>query len=510
MKGDKGDDGKAGSDGVPGEKGETGAYCTTWYSTDGTEGYKIICDGDSVGILTRGTDGIDAKDCSVQHNWVSANVYEYNIYCNGTLMGKVTYGTDGEGCYADTVDDVVRIRCGEDTTSFAIEELGVCNEWREGVVAPKGDVYYICANGEWTGAYEHEYDTYGHNCYEEGLIVSGNVTGKYYYCGSGSWRVASKVEYDTPGLTCTEDGALVRGIRDTSNLYVCDAGSFREALMLARDVDNDDAMKFTEEDVGLGCTSYTSDTVLEHHYGDFWYAKLKCHEDHLGYWLLLEYRQETDPPYGTLTDTRDNKTYKTVVIGTQTWMAENLNYADSSKYRSLIGGRSRCSSKKPMAADTCAKYGRAYTWAAVMDSVHSGCGYPQQCSVDYPFQGICPDGWHVPTRAEFLLLIEFAGGTEKARRRLSATQGWRYEEWTSCWMSDLMGDCISGYRNYSGIDTYGFAASPTDGGASRILYTSSGYSEYSAYIYRGGTEWNDVIMGNNYKTEYAGVRCVKD
>ncbi|MBO4437213.1 MAG: hypothetical protein J5791_10075, partial [Fibrobacter sp.] len=68
---------------------------------------------------------------------------------------------------------------------------------------------------------------------------------------------------------------------------------------------------------------------------------------------------------GTVTDTRDGKTYKTVTIGKQTWMAENLNYAytgvlyNNSGYTS--DSTSWCFGNDPA---NCIKYGRLYTWAA--------------------------------------------------------------------------------------------------------------------------------------------------
>ena len=123
---------------------------------------------------------------------------------------------------------------------------------------------------------------------------------------------------------------------------------------------------------------------------------------------------------GTMTDDRDGQTYKTVTIGAQTWMAENLNYAytgvpyDKDNYTS--DSISWCYGHNP---DNCSKYGRLYTWAAAMDSAGTwttngkGCGFRNKCSPTYPVRGICPEGWHLPAKKEFMTLLTAVGGKSR-------------------------------------------------------------------------------------------------
>lgn len=142
-----------------------------------------------------------------------------------------------------------------------------------------------------------------------------------------------------------------------------------------------------------------------------------------------------DATANTLTDLRDGKTYKTVTIGTQTWMAENLNYAYTSvpyKYDSKYGSytsdsTSWCYDDDP---SNCDKYGRLYTWAASMDSIGTwstngiGCGYGSTCSPTYPVRGICPTGWHLPDTTEWRTLLTAVGGSFQAAKMLKSTSGW--------------------------------------------------------------------------------------
>ena len=119
--------------------------------------------------------------------------------------------------------------------------------------------------------------------------------------------------------------------------------------------------------------------------------------------------------HGLMTDERDGQVYKTVTIGNQTWMAENLNYAYTQPINDLDSG-SWCYNNDP---EKCAKYGRLYTWAAAMDSAAlfsmdgKGCGknvYYTYC-IPRPLKGIrgvCPESWHLPTESDMSNYIDYA------------------------------------------------------------------------------------------------------
>ena len=134
--------------------------------------------------------------------------------------------------------------------------------------------------------------------------------------------------------------------------------------------------------------------------------------------------------YGELVDSRDNQKYKTISIGTQTWMAENLNFVTKE-------GKSFCYGNK---AANCTKYGRMYQRAAAMDSLLTGCGASLSCDAKEPFQGVCPNGWHLPSNDEWKTLFQYVGSTDNAGKILKSTTGWA--------------------SNGNGTDNYGFSILP--------------------------------------------------
>jgi uncharacterized protein (TIGR02145 family) len=144
------------------------------------------------------------------------------------------------------------------------------------------------------------------------------------------------------------------------------------------------------------------------------------------------------PAIGSFTDARDGKNYKTVKIGEQTWMAENLDY--------YVSG-SRCYDNK---STNCAIYGRLYNWETAM--------------------AVCPEDWHLPSKTEWEKLILAVGKID-----LKAKNGWKDYGSTS------------GSKNGNGEDTYGFSALP--GG-----YHSSGFPTYCNWS--NGEFYNVGYLGN--------------
>jgi len=202
---------------------------------------------------------------------------------------------------------------------------------------------------------------------------------------------------------------------------------------------------------------------------------------------LERFRQ--DITYDSFTDTRDGTSYRTVTIGTQTWMADNLNYS--------AGNGSACYDGNP---SNCAKYGRLYNWATAMALADSCNTRSCASQVQSKHQGICPSGWHVPSDAEWTILVNYAGGESAAGWRLKSTSGWNY--------------------GGNGMDYYGFSALPGGGRWGDGSFNGAGYRGYWWSATENGAsyawyrnmfnDYDNVYRNYYYKTYLFSLRCLKD
>lgn len=145
---------------------------------------------------------------------------------------------------------------------------------------------------------------------------------------------------------------------------------------------------------------------------------------------------------GTIRDSRDGKTYKTVTIGDQTWFAENLDYDYKVHVNPLHDGEDpdfECDDSHECVEKLVYNYsdenkalygGRLYTWAAAIDSASLAraatpmtCGTGFTCSLPATVQGICPQGWHVPSVDDYNTLrataMDFVGYNSEVLRALA-------------------------------------------------------------------------------------------
>ena len=186
-------------------------------------------------------------------------------------------------------------------------------------------------------------------------------------------------------------------------------------------------------------------------------------------------------------DTRDNQIYKFVTIGTQTWMAQNLNFKNTT-----------CYNDDPANCE--------------IDGEYSIDGY--YYSEDVRLSD-CPNGWHLPDTSDFRILIDAVGGEAVAGKMLKSTNGWK----------DANG------KSGNGIDAYGFSAIPAGSyfiGSSGEKFSGretnayfltnvriSGEHESNIYILSISNDSDRVTIGSTMCAYYNGnyrrsVRCIKD
>jgi len=191
-----------------------------------------------------------------------------------------------------------------------------------------------------------------------------------------------------------------------------------------------------------------------------------------------------------ITDSRNGQKYKTVRIGDQNWMAENLNYAVDSSW--CYAGSS----------DSCAKYGRLYQWSSSM-GIEAKYNNEKWNGSDVKRKGVCPSGWHLPSRSEWGTLVTTAGGSSVAGKKLKSTTGWNIysgiintDEFS---FSALPG---GGRSNFNG--SFGDAGDYGDWWTATEFDAGNAYPRNMNYLIDGVNEYY------NFKSHGWSVRCLED
>ena len=385
---------------------------------------------------------------------------------------------------------ILMIKCRFDGFSNCYEECDV-----EGAITRKStDEWNMCLDGAWFSADVNTVSTYGWDAGVDGELRKSDLTDRYYKYDEvlNDWVGLDVYVKDRDlglnGCTRKREGEI--GLSPKDNIYyVCrhlvdEADGFdgcfwekaREIDFIKRD------KKCDSEDVGRIIPGI--DTVTNNYYCSIiGWVNLRT----WSFGVPKEFRFNPDINYGSLKDERDGKTYKTVKIGGQVWMAENLNYAG--------GGIGHCYEDVP---ENCDVAGRLYKWNVAKE--------------------VCPEGWHLPSKAEFDTLLSVVKLTYDEERcsfadMFKATSGWSY--------------------GGQGCDKTGFSAVPAGGkhisayrspeynhaGGTAYFLTSTEYSETSVYVMRVGADVASLsiddyfeVEGPCYSTKESGfsVRCLRD
>lgn len=213
-----------------------------------------------------------------------------------------------------------------------------------------------------------------------------------------------------------------------------------------------------------------------------------------------------------LVDERDGQSYKIEKIGKQIWMAQNLNFAVDSSW---------CYNNKNSNCDT---YGRLYQWTAAMDINVRYLNDSAGRIIDYPHQGVCPKGWHIPADEEWKMLADYARDSSsfKLNKERSSDYGLSLISVTG-WFDSL--------GTYGGTDEYRFKILPAgkrwrQGSGRPFSFCLLGTNAYfwSTYEYnsKGVYYWGAYVgaaypnisgrfsHNGDFKENAYSVRCLKN
>jgi len=450
--GSDGKDGKNGTNGVDGKDGKNGADGKSCTVKEIKNGYKVLCGGDSVGVLLNGKDGkngVDGKDGKDGDNGTSCTVKEnkekngFDLVC-GDKKVTITNGKDGqdgkpgedgasitgpqgESCKGEALENGdIKITCGE-------TEVGVLKNGTAGTDGSNGEPGKSCTvkeNAEKNG-YDLECDgkvvtvtngtpgVNGESCTiaeDKGGVVT-------LQCGEGENAKTTKLykalcgsdPYDPETQRCVDGSVFGKCGKGTyiENVEFCYDG---EAYPLCgKDLleynPNREACK---DGVVLSlCGTKTFDPavyacvsgmILPLCVNEPYNPDLQECDDETGSVTDKYVEYCGTKPYDPNIKFCDDRDGENVIYGmvtvthsgmgySETWMTDNL------RYKTKTG--SVC---HPDDNDACTEYGRFYVWDAAMwvdDDIGN-------------YVDICPDGWQLPTYEQYVKLAQVFGGAERA------------------------------------------------------------------------------------------------
>lgn len=206
-------------------------------------------------------------------------------------------------------------------------------------------------------------------------------------------------------------------------------------------------------------------------------------------------------------DERNGEFYKTVKIGKQTWMAQDLQYPyrESAVHNSNDYPFLACNGLGHGPIGRRLNY--QYSWAAVMDSlgrfdgVGKGCGAFVDCDIKEKIVGVCPKGWHIPDSTEWAELIEFVKNDNPGVGTVNSLASFNFSKTAT----NKYGFNVThtGYQHHT-------RASYANSMENAYYWTTSQHSDYTAISITFDKERDDAIISRARKDYFYSIRCIAD
>ncbi|MCQ2103922.1 MAG: fibrobacter succinogenes major paralogous domain-containing protein [Fibrobacter sp.] len=428
--------------------------------------------------------------------------------------------------------DNSQIATGMDSAVESIDDLLDCSSKHEGesVFVKEDEKIYVCTDGDWVVS---ESGDEGDEDDDDGSVNQKSSSSKAKSSSSGKDKFSSSVKSSSSKAKSSSsvessssagngDGKSSSSSKAKSSSSGKDksSSSVKSSSSKAKSSSSVESSSSAGNDDGKSSSSATSEgqddsssssSVIASSSSEEWANSSSSDELSSSSRSLFEMSKDEflNPKisYGEMTDARDGQKYKIVKIGDQVWMAENLNY-DYNKGTA----KSYCYDDKEA---NCAVTGRLYTWAAAIDSASLAndannpqtCGYGKICTLPTVVQGVCPEGWHLPTNAEWNTLFNAVGGSNKAGTALKSQTGWKSQTGDAD-DRDAYGFFAlpAGYRNGYGSGYF------NDAGGYADFWSASQVEDDSDRAYFLYLDYYDASadLDNDFKNHGYSVRCLQN
>ena len=508
-----------GNDGKNGKNGTNGTSCTVEALDDGL-GYDVLCGGKVVGQLLngekgdKGEDGNDGKSCTVKENKKKNG---YDLVCGDKTVtitngddGESVIGPQGESCTGKQLDNGnIQITCGTDFKGVLTK--GVDGENCTVKENVKKNGYDLDCGGEVVTISNGTPGAAGKSAFELAQEKDASITDVDEWLESlkGKGCTAKTVE-DGVEITCGDSEPVKVNNGKNGSDDACKITDDKDGVVTF-ECGGDNGVTKKLYKATCNTKPYDPETHFCYYKSDKWQiiplcgddgdydpTRYECVEGHLRETLCEdeEYNPEVEfcAKKGNKVLGLFKKTTITVKKGydfsySKTWMAENLNFVTTNDVGFCYG------STVKEKDENCAKYGRQFMWPSAVAGGADDNGN---------IQGVCPDGWHLPSIYEWRALIKAVntskGELNNAGKFLKATTGW------------------NAYDGISNEDIYGFSALPgtpafgsNNMGELCIFLSATGNIDSGFYGIE--LDYNRDFASEmffNYANVAYSVRCVQD